>query len=285
MRLPEMSTRSMTPLARMAATVCLLALGYLSIISVARGTQQQPSTPNPYSCEDPARKPPREYPVKPYSRPHLVGMFVRPSNVAQLLHNLEEMYDRDLLAQPGFADEGVLLRVLGGVRSQSSAGPGPGANDIIQPTTVVSITLAPNILPDTIVEIGVQHQCIPAHPDADRPELQIPAHLYDSGYLRLHARATPALTVGLVKAAFGSRPLEFISDCHYTGYFSYRDANKSLRGARFESRSADFSPDPSEYQARCRSGQRPVFSDDMPIREIFIREIERDHTRSRMLAR
>jgi hypothetical protein len=60
-------------------------------------------------------------------------MFDRPTNVPQLLRNLEIAVDSDLLAQPGFATDENLLKFFNGSLVSRKADPNiPGGTKLIE---------------------------------------------------------------------------------------------------------------------------------------------------------
>jgi hypothetical protein len=98
-----------------------------------------------------------------YSSEQMDRLFERPSDVAQLLHNLKIAVDRDLLLQPAFDDDALLMKVFAGsaIERTTSKGSVDGRDVSIRiddphfPRMTVALSLGRGADPRALVEINV----------------------------------------------------------------------------------------------------------------------------------
>lgn len=130
----------------------------------------------------------------------IVKLFRRPTSASELLSNLQIVWEKNLLAQPAFYDDEILMRVLNGTKITWE-------KPLIDNSREWSnrdgtITLAAKVFPNTTVRVvGIHHiakaQSLPAQ------NIYIPAYIEDKGQMEAVLDSLPGFTWGAIKEAFG----------------------------------------------------------------------------------
>jgi hypothetical protein len=111
------------------------------------------------SASSPMPQPPNEA----YSTEQMSTLFERPGDVVQLLHNLKIAVDRDLLLQPAFDDDALLMKVFAGSAIERTASKGSvnghdvsiRIDDPHFPRMTVALSLERGADPRALVEMNV----------------------------------------------------------------------------------------------------------------------------------
>jgi hypothetical protein len=105
----------------------------------------------------------------------------------------------------------------------------------------------------------------------------IPAHTYDSGYIRLRTTSMEGFTLGAVRRIFGPNPGRFNWQCKVPLPLSYPTGTQPGSSAFFLD-SAQFAPEETGYDALCEASSAPALPDEVRVGSVSIRLLEDDHT-------
>jgi hypothetical protein len=132
----------------------------------------------------------------PYSPSDIAGMVDRPESVRQLLQNLKLAIDRDLLVQPAFMDEAVLLKFF---NAATATWEKPNVGDA-QSTQVAILHFSSSEFSAMSASVRFSH----AHtPNYEAAEGHVPEHVYHSGDISINVESVPTFTVAAVVDVFG----------------------------------------------------------------------------------
>lgn len=266
----------------------LLLLGLVALNAGAHDSNSAPQssqvTPGgALSLSLPCRETPAlvtpEYPQPPYSTSQIAQIFKRPKDATDLLVNLKLIFDYKLLAQPNFFVGDTLLKAFNARSIQwiSPGAPNFGGDRLVRPTRVARLSLAESFS-DITVDIGLNHECFNPRPDKADPTVLIPAHTYDSGYIRMRVAApVETFTLGTVRRVFGPNPGRADPECKEPLPLSYPTRSVPGTGAFFLN-VADFRPSEQGYEASCKTNSPPELRDEEAVGAILIRLLEDDHT-------
>jgi hypothetical protein len=241
-----------------------------------------PSLPEP--CRDTPDLVSPEYPQPAYSTAQIARRFKRPKDVTDLLVNLKRIFDDNLLVQPNFFADDTLLTAFNGraLRWITPGAPDFGGDRLVRPTKVARLSLAEPFSGLT-VDIGLNHQCFNSRHSPLDPSTLIPAHTYDSAYLRVNlAVPMDSFTLGAVRRVFGVNPGRADPECKEPLPISYPTRSEPGTGAFFLN-VAEFRPDEQGYEAFCKAQSTPELGDDQRVGAVLIRALEDDHTRDTVL--
>jgi hypothetical protein len=294
--------KDMTTLSAVRCLHCITLLSLVPWIAPAAAAPS-PVTGNEVSRSESAppcglasgEQPSPAYPLPAYTMPHMLSLFRQPHDVMQLLYNLQIVYDRNLLAQPSFFNDAVLLKLFDGtgIRWGTLSTPGVAfsrANQhtptvssdvvydkLISPDRVGRISMRPGPLSGMRVEVGLSHKCLNRHPDSRQEGTFVAAHTYDSGYLRLRFEPMDGFTLGSVRTVFGRDNYRSV-DCAEPPPVSFSKQN-AVDSSMFDENLIEFELDPGRHQQLCISNARRELPDEYLVKGISIRLIEADYSR------
>jgi hypothetical protein len=270
-----------------------LALFFILVISSAHGADTgvskletpaaSPNATKPLNQVEPCKANPSvvvpEYPLPAYSASKIVSMLKRPTNVIDLLLNLKVVFDQKLLAQPTFFSDEVLLKLVNGtdVRWLDPGDPEFSGDRLIRPTRIARVTTTGSNIEMT-VDVGVNHECLDQHPTLDDPQILLPPHTYDSGFLRLKlTSADHSFTLGTVRRVFGPNPGRIDRTCKEPFPLSYPTTSR-LGPTPFFWDTIAFHPQREGYAERCGASLSVELPDDEVVELALIRLLEDNHT-------
>jgi hypothetical protein len=231
-------------------------------------------------CGIRAPEPPLAYPLPAYTVRDIAAMFVPPRTSPDLLSNLKIVLDRQLLAQPAFFDDDVLHTLFNAtdVQWMKPGTPGAVSERVVKPTRIAHVRVDEGgALAGIKVYAGVNHKCLDRRAHPDRPDVVIPAHTYDSGYLYLQLDGPAVITIGDVRRAFGSHFVEFERECRSPLSLYYVGPAGPSQDA-FRLHEANFYPSAVGYGELCRAAPGGGVPDDQPVSHAWIRLVEEDYT-------
>jgi hypothetical protein len=221
-----------------------------------------------------------EYPQPAYSTAQIAQMFKRPRDVTDLLVNLKQIFDYNLLVQPNFLADDTLLKVFNArsIRWINRGAPDFGGDRLVRPTKVARLSLAESFS-DITVDIGLNHECFNPRPDKADPTVLIPAHTYDSGYMRMRVAApVETFTLGTVRRVFGPNQGHADPKCKEPFPLSYPTTRSVPDRGTFFLNTAEFRPPEQGYEASCKAQSPPELRDEEAVGGVFIRVLEDNHT-------
>ena len=260
---------------RRLRALALLAAGLSFTMNIHAQAAADPEKP----CGTGAAEPAPAHPLPAYTARQIAAMFVPPRTRNQLLANLKIVFDRQLLAQPAFFDEQVLRTLFNApdVEWVKSGAPDVTSDHLVRPTRIARVRFGDGgSFAGMKVDVGVNHKCLDRRPHPTLPDTFIPAHTYDSGYIRIRPERSAGFTIGDVRQAFGPNAGELDALCQGTRSMMYAGPDGPPEGAFVHT--AEFWPSASGYIELCRAGTARGLPDTHPVSDVLIRLLQRDFT-------
>lgn len=235
------------------------------------------------SCDSASVEPSPAYPLHKYTSAEMAAMFDPPTDVSQLLTNLKIILDHDLLAQPAFYENSILLKVFGGtnIRWVGPDTPNVGGDRFIAPTRIAVITASAAISKYMMITVGTNHKCLNRRTDPRNSKAYIPAHTYDSGYIHLQLDGFEEFTFGTVRSIFGPNSGFAHPSCDAFPYISYDAHSIADKNRNFFSwNAATFTTNPRDYKSLCKLNRERTYDDSALVNNVSIRLIEEDYTQT-----
>jgi hypothetical protein len=255
----------------------LLLSGCLLTLSPFGHAASDPDKP----CGIGMAEPPPAYPLPARTARDIAAMFAPPRTAAELLSNLKIVLDEQLLAQPAFFEDEVLHILFNTIDVHWVK---PGTPDVVSERFIDATRIARvrfdagGSFAGMKVDVGVNRKCLNRRPHPSRPDTFIPAHTYDSGYIRIRLDGPATLTAGDVRQAFGWSFGGFPSECRSPLSMHYPGPEGPSRDA-FRIHAANFGPSVTGYAELCRTALNRGVPDPHPISDIWMRLIQEDYAR------
>jgi hypothetical protein len=150
-----------------------------------------------------------------YTAQELAGLFERPRSVAQLIHNLQIVWARNLLAQPLFFDETNLTKVFNATKviwQVDGVFQAPGYLN-----RYGTVTLDTTIFGDVTARVAWTHHASLAQRTSETMG-GMPAYVEDEGTILMDVGKQADFTWGAVKAAFGPLATDQGDDTNFEGF-------------------------------------------------------------------
>ena len=244
-------------------------------------TSPTPSLTNPsieHPCDSPSTYPPPAYTKPALSAAQLAAMFRRPTNVSAQLQNLKRVFDQDMLAQPAFYSDEVLLELFNTESVRWLDATEAGEDNIIKPTRVARLTAHLDGHNSLEVSIGGNHKCLNERPDPANAYKKLPAHTYDAGYVHIRLPETLKVTLDSIRALFGDGSGgDYDVDCSASILRYLKRAHSKPDSERYLWNRIEFTVREADY-ARCSPGIGRAWFGTDTVRSISIRLIEQDST-------
>jgi hypothetical protein len=210
-------------------------------------------------------------------------LFNYPSNAQELLANLKILMDRDLMIQPAFFEDQVLLKLFGGSTITWEEPDAHSRNP--QQTTIAHVGGMGGGLSEASVRVVRVHTCRDGRKLQFSPFTYVPPTTHDSGFMQVDVHSVAGIDVAAVKEIFGADPDEARSWTIYdtgasvsgSATLRYEDRAREGESTPFWRRLIEFVPrEESGLRPRVRNSDRRLFTDGAQIRAINIEMQERD---------
>jgi hypothetical protein len=235
------------------------------------------------ACDDPKLEQKSAFDLPQLSATEIAGLFNRPSNIKELLVNLKILMDSDLMIQPAFFEDQVLLGLSGG-STITWEEPDPHSHNPPQ-MTIAHVGGMGGGLSGASVRVVRLHTCRDGRKLQFSPFTYVPPTTHDSGFMQVDVHSVAGIDVAAVKEIFGADPDEARSWAIYdTGAsvsgpatLRYEDRARESESTPFFKRLIEFVPsEEGGLRPRVRNGDRRLFADGAQILAIKIEMEERD---------
>ncbi len=266
--------------------VFVLLLGLLTVaVAGCASAPAQTIKEKTNLCTDPATYPRPVFDQSDLSAEQIASMFKNPADASELLNNLKLVVDQDLLVQPAFFDDAVLLKLFGAseIAWENPLTRAPGDPIEYGPWRIANIKSMHGGLSTATARVTVARRCVtwrePFPPFAYWPPITS-----NRGTMVVNVSSVDDIYVGAVKKVFGANPYEstYFSETEFDGavtrsqpgalLYEYRE--KEL--ASFSKHFVRFIPQQNRRERPQVSDSRRIYSDATRINSIDIQQDERD---------
>lgn len=228
-------------------------------------------------CDNPATYPAPAYPKPDLTSAQISALFSLPGNSLEWLQNLRLIFARDLLAQPTFYSDDVLLKALHAQSIDWVDATHAGEDNIIRATRVARLTARVDGDAPIEISIGENHKCLNERPDPANTYKKIPPHTYDAGYVHIRLPETVSISLDSIRNTFGDPSGEYDVSCAAQRLRYVKKLTSPLISGRYVWNAIEFTVREPDY-ARCPPGPGRAWFGSDTISAISIRLIEEDYT-------